>query len=500
MPSYAITSLLLAASLIGSPRRVHSWLNPSQNLPSSLLLRSNSVYSQKSPTTPLYLSAESEEERDGTNSTPDFAGKAIFQRTFYRLSAGSKVAKPNALVIEERLRYRPDPDNSKYILPHGPRTFILREGTEHDEITDELYRMDIGSTAHNGPGSMDTTIATILFLASNPQIIQGNVLEVGCDTGLVGLLGCIAAHYTSSDADRPAIESQAESADTEGERSDDDGILTVPQQSEPLFPPRLKHLTLSDESQDRLSSAYDIVRNSRIPPAKVSLKELNWSVRDPMAMRARGGTMGGGSIGPSYRTIVGSDVDFSYPSAKELARTVANSLLPSNPVAIESVESAESSSSSGSSFGALGMDEGSFTPPPSLQEESDEVQIDSNIPPAFVHVCPEYRENLPYLRQFLEKGFKMNVDLGYLKLQKLRFVYQMVPDDDESEVDPEAQVEDLDLELQDESSSVYESLTAVHNPDYAGAGSGEYFFPMETGEYEGGSRSTYLEPEEGTAI
>ena len=94
----------------------------------------------------------------------------------------------------------------------------------------------------------------------------------------------------------------------------------------------------------------------------------------------------------------------------------------------------------------------------------------------------------------------MNVDLGYLKLQKLRFVYQMVPDDDESEVDPEAQVEDLDLELQDESSSVYESLTAVHNPDYAGAGSGEYFFPMETGEYEGGSRSTYLEPEEGTAI
>jgi hypothetical protein len=40
-------------------------------------------------------------------------------------------------------------------------------------------------------------------------------------------------------------------------------------------------------------------------------------------------------------------------------------------------------------------------------------------------------------------------------------------------------------------------LTAVHHPDYAGEGSGEYFFPLETGAYEGGLSSTYMEPEEG---
>ena len=435
----------------------------------------------------------SEEETDVASeetTTPDFAGKAIFQRTFYRLSSGSKVAKPNALVVEERVRYRPDPNNSKYIVPHGPRTLILREGTEDDEITDELYRMDVGTSVHNGPGSMDATIATILFIASNPQIVQGNVLQIGCDNGLAGLIGCIGAHFTSADY-VPGAKAAKDAADTtDGDGGDDEEILTVPEHTEPPFPPRLKHLTLSDENQDRLSAAYDNVRHSRIPPSMVSLKELVYSIRDPMAGRG-----GRGRSGPSYRTIIGSDVDFSFPSAKELARTVANTLLPSNPVAISTVESIDSSSSSSSgSFGALGMD--TFTPPPSLQDKSDDVEVDPKIPPAFVHVCPEYRENLPYLRQFLEKGFKMNVDIGYLKLQRLRFVYQMVPESDD--VDPEAEVEELDLELQEESASVYESLTAVHNFDYGGYGTGEYFFPMETGEYEGGSRSTYLEPEAGT--
>ena len=86
----------------------------------------------------------------------------------------------------------------------------------------------------------------------------------------------------------------------------------------------------------------------------------------------------------------------------------------------------------------------------------------------------------------------MTVQTGYLKMERLQFVLQSLPKEA-----PESDIEDLDLELKDEMYRSYQSLTAIHHPDYAGDGTGQYFFPLETGEYEGGSRNTYLELEEG---
>ena len=408
-----------------------------------------------------------------TNSElPDFTGKRIYQRTFYRLSPGSKVSKPNALVVEERLRFKPDPNNQGYILPDGPRTYILREGTNEDEITDEVFRFDTGGTTHNGPGTMDTTIATLLYLASNPELIQGKVLEIGCGSGIAGLLGCIGARFTG---DYPPLEKPG---------TVQEEVLNIPNHDESIFPPRLEHLTLSDEDPKSLQVAYDNVRHSRLPPSKVSIKEYPWSIRIPQRR-----------FDSFYRTIIGSDLEFAYPNAKELARTVANSLLPSDPVAIATSEKALSSTTS--SFLGLGMDLDNTSTPYSTSSSSDDrrnpaSEIDPRIPPTFVHVCPDIREDIPYLRQFLEKGFRMTVETGYLKLQRLDFVYQTLPEDA-----PESDVEDLDLELKGEKDVVYQSLTAFHHPEYAGYGTGEYFFPLETGQYEGGTRSTYLEPEEG---
>jgi len=51
------------------------------------------------------------------------------------------------------------------------------------------------------------------------------------------------------------------------------------------------------------------------------------------------------------------------------------------------------------------------------------------------------------------------------------------------------------LEVQEDSDKDYQSLVAIHHPDYAGDGSGEYFFPLETGAYEGGGLSASLEPD-----
>jgi hypothetical protein len=396
-----------------------------------------------------------------SNPLADMHGKMIYQRTFYRLSPGSDVAKPNALVVEERVRFRPDPENDGYILPYGPRTFILRQGTEEDEITDELYRMNEPGETHNGSGAQESTIATILFLASNPQMCQGDVLQIACGDGIAGLLGCIGAGMQGKD---PKAMKAATGSD------EDESIFTLPNRKDSILPKRLHHLTLTDENPSLIQKAYDTLKHSHLPPSKVSLKELQWSSRDTSRSRQYA----------SYHAVIGSDVDFSYPTSKELARMVANSLLPSDATA------AGKAATFGKSFGGLGMDDG-----PATAQVDPDSEVDPNIPPAFVHVCSDRNDNVRYLRQYLEKGFKMNVSSGYLKLEKLKFVYQLLEHEK-----PEAEIEDLDLELQEDSSRVFQSLVAVHHPDYA-AGMGEYFFPLETGEYESGSRSTQFEPEEG---
>ena len=59
-----------------------------------------------------------------------------FKKSIYSISilifwfVFPQVQLPNAIMIEERLRFLPDTANPGYILPVGPRTLILREGSE----------------------------------------------------------------------------------------------------------------------------------------------------------------------------------------------------------------------------------------------------------------------------------------------------------------------------------------------------------------------------------
>eukprot|EP00980_Cylindrotheca_fusiformis_P015607 scaffold4481_cov121-Cylindrotheca_fusiformis.AAC.3 len=392
----------------------------------------------------------------------DLTGKTVYQRSFYRLTPGSQVSKPNAIVLEERLRFQPDPERPDYILPVGPRTYIFRQGTSEDEITDPLYRFDLGSdeSPHNGPGTLDTDIATALWIASNPELVQGDVLQLGCESGAASVLGCIGAKLVLGEKPEGPSESPE--------------ILTVPKH-ENIFPEKVHQLTLSAEDQESLRPALDLAQSFQ--SGEITLKDLRWSVRLPPGRR----------YDRYYRTIVGSDIDFNYPNSKQLARTVANLLLPSDEFAIASMENGGSSSSS--SFGGLGMDLGEST-------ESKAKELDSSIPPNFVHVAPETRENLRYLKQFLEKGFRMTIDSGYFNMERLNFVFQTLEEGKE-----ESELEELDtLELKDDMTRGYYFIRAIHHPDYAGDGTGEYFFPLETGEYESGSRSTWLEPEEGGSL
>jgi len=463
----ALAVLLLALE----PHTVFSWLPPLQRSSISIgratFSASTALWSSV-PENDFDADGDGDDDDDGDNDyeefeprpPEDYTGKTIFQRTFYRLSPDSQVQLPNALMIEERLRFLPDPTDSEYMLPTGPRTLILREGTEEDDITEELFRVDVPSPtegsassdkAHNGPRSLDTEIAMILYLASNPKWIQGDILELSCDgstgaSGSVGILSCIASKLvTMTPSEREAFKAQRQAAETGdalalggGQRKRDNFSSVVP---EGVF-----RLTLSDESQDSLSGAQELIqrhfRNSASSSSSsVSVQPLEWSHPTGKPKKRHS----------QFRTILGSDLDLTFPTARELSKTVANALLPSNGLAAANADETRTG-------------------------------LDPSVPPTFVHLCPEYRDETRYLRQFLEQGHLMAVRTHYVSMERLQFYFQSLP-----QGSPERDLDSLEeLEVQEDTSRDYQSLTAVHSPDYAGEGLGEYFFPLETGAYEGG--------------
>lgn len=372
-------------------------------------------------------------------STPDLAGKTIYQRVFYRFTPASDVEIHDAVVVEERVRFEADPSKGEgYVRPMGHRTILLRDGqVEEGEIGNDFFTMNVRETSpvHNGAGldlTMEATLVTAMYLASNPSLLKGRVLEVASDLGLASLLGCIGAGFVT----------RVRQGDTEKTVVDiADVILSIPKDDTGAFPPDLERLTLTESDEKQLELIFENVRNSRVPASKILIEPLDWKLRWTPSRRTP----------PEYRTIVASDVAFTYPEAKELARVVAHRLEPSFPY----------------------IRKGEATP-------------------RFVHVCPDNREDLPYLHRLLEKGYNMDARSGYLNLEKLTFVFQTLPKEA-----PESALDDLELEVQQFKEKSYASLVAEHSPDYAGGGTGEMFFPMETGAYDASSGGTFMEPDRG---
>lgn len=446
----------------------------------------------------LQMTTSSEEDES-------YEGKKIYQRTFYKISpaGGAFLSKPNALILEERLRYHP-PNKEGYILPIGPRTYIFREGTTSGEneikstTTKELHRVDvvvpsqrdIESENHNGPGTMDDAIATALYLASNPELIQGVTMQLeasnGRSDGFEAMMAFIGAALTSSNDD--------------GDSNDGDTKTT---NTGWLFPPKVKRLILSGNGGDgsggggfiseaskssSMNSVRNFVKQFPVSDEKVSLKDFRW--RGTTRIRnAQNPSRGSRQNRDYYRTIIGSNIELSFPESKELAKTVANHMLPSSEYAISTLES--SSTQSSSAFGAIGMDLTSE----SVQREKEvdeEAKVNPRIPPMYIHVYSESgyytSENIVHLKKFLEKGYRMTVNNGgydnRLVLESTLYDYQVLPEEA-----PESDFDDIDqLEIEDRKMKSYQILTAVHHPQYT-PGSEEIFFPLESGEFYDGDGS-----------
>lgn len=394
-----------------------------------------------------------------------------YQRVFYRFSPGSDVDQPNAIVLEERCRFAPDPNKPGYLLPIGSRTLLLRDGQVDDgEIGNDFFTVQVsegednagttlgagGSTAvtstksHKGAGNdaaLQTALVCALYLASNPDMCRGRMLEISCQSGLASVLGCLGAGYT--------LRRRNELPQTANAAAADDILTIAPNPSDSLLPTDLELLTLTDVDEESLRKAYRNIQAAGLSGSKVAMTVLDWRRATAMMMRTTNNNRSPRRV-EEYRTVVGSDLTYSYPETKELARAVANRLEPTEPYLYQ----------------------------------QPKVPL-----PRFVHICcPDDREDLVYLRRLLEKGYRMTTSTQYLKLEKLSFHFQKLPVGT-----PESALDDLELELKDFKEVQYEGLVAQHHPDYAGDGSGELFFPMETGEYDATGGSTFLEKEAGSS-
>jgi hypothetical protein len=425
---------------------------------------------QRSRTKRGLLVLHSESSKNGPE-TLDLTGKTVYQRVFYQLSSDSDVPLYNSMVVEERVRFQATGANDDTIQPIGPRTLILRDGQvdeEEGEIGNEFLEFNVvdGMSRHDGAGvnfSTESAIATALYIAGSAETLfdpkAGNalvaddlqfrgtrssadsgsgkrMLEVACNLGLASILGVAGAGFASRNRDKDEPRDIA------------DDLLTIPTSHDNKFPAGLEFLCLTDTDETNLDFAFQNAKHAGMVNGVgrgAGIEILEWNRRPLRSVRQIKP-----QVSQEYRVIVASDIAFTYPEAKELARCVASRLEPSYRY-------------------LTAVDRG---------------YDDKPILPTFVHVCRDVRDDAVYLQRILEKGYKMDVRTGYITLEKLLFHYQTL---DSSA--PESELDEIALELQDVKETTFQVLCATHHPDYAGEGSGEMFFPMETGEYESGGSS-----------
>ena len=170
-----------------------------------------------------------------------------------------------------------------------------------------------------------------------------------------------------------------------------------------------------------------------------------------------------------YATVVLADGPLTFPETREMVRTVAHRVGPSDPSLARLL------------FKDNGNGESSSVPTP-----------------RFVHVSRDGREETVYMRKYLSEGCRMSVSTDYVTVEKISFAIQSIdtvpPSEEGALLDP------LELEVARVDELDYQIVTATHDPSYTGGGSGEVFFPMEASDFSvggRGGRSTGLEPERG---
>jgi len=387
-------------------------------------------------------------------ATGNLAGKVVYQRFLYKLSPLSDVPE-TPYTIEERLRFKVG-DDGRELTPAGHKTFILRDGPDDDDASPlgntakpqkrvgkilykesfhEITESESGaeSYAANARGTIDDGgIASALYFAARPNLVRGNVLELSSGVGFGGIMSCIAAGVAMP---KPSYEinplGDDDDENSNGEGSGDDDIL--PSKDETPLPLYLEKLTLSDSNEEILNECSKNTRICGIPSNKIGLGLLDWNMPVKKEMKNQ------------FDLILGNDIAYQFPDVKGISRLTAY-CLKANPYLGEMIER------------------------------------DSLSGGQFVHIGPHTRDTISDLRKKLRNGYRMEVDVGYLELERFDLA-PMILDSVKDEAAAEEKLLDEDngyVEYQSESKEKFSMFVATHCDGYDGF-NGEYFFPTETG-------------------
>lgn len=386
----------------------------------------------------------------------NLAGKVVYQRFLYKLSPFSDFPE-TPYTIEERLRFQVG-DDGRELTPIGHKTFILRDGPDDDddalppvdasepqkrvgkilykESFHEITESESGaeSYAANARGTIDDVgIASALYFAAQPQLVRGNVLELSSGVGFGGIMSCVAAGAAMPKPSyeiNPLDDDDEGSTDGEGSGGDDDILPSKDKTPLPLY---LEKLTLSDSNEEILNECSKNTRICGIPSDKIGLGLLDWNMPVKKEMKNQ------------FDLILGNDIAYQFPDVKGISRLAAY-CLKANPYVGEAIERDHLSGGQ------------------------------------FVHVGPHTRDTISDLRKKLRSGYRMEVDVGYLELERFDLV-PMILDSVKEEAAAEETLMSEDkgyVMYQSESKEKFTTFVATHCDGYDGF-NGEYFFPAETG-------------------
>mmetsp|Transcript_28093 Transcript_28093/g.46519 ORF Transcript_28093/g.46519 Transcript_28093/m.46519 type:complete len:463 (-) Transcript_28093:189-1577(-) len=377
-------------------------------------------------------------------------GKTIHYRSFHRLTEDSDVMDCKAMSIEERQMAKYDPEQNK-VVPYGRKLLILRNGTtttSNDNNNRELMRFRVHESQRyaidDHGGSSDDSYAAILYLACEEPtlVLRNKVMELSCGLGLAGLLGTLAVGMLHNNDEGAA---QEQLLVKKKNQNVDDLADILPQKSDvelakSLLPPHMQSLTLTDDQDEALQLATEHLHHIVTPSSEAYFcaRAFDWHLHPRF-----------NPVKPScwYGGIISNAVEFEYPSAKELARTVAHFLEPNGRFLHVCHHRHQHNTQTTNNGGG--------------RYESDE---------------------LTYLKKFLSEGYLMSLDERCVTVESHICQPQVL-------AEGEAPGEWI-LDTLTRKESV--ALLAAHHAEYDGF-NGEYLFPMENGKFDNKNMPTVKE-------
>jgi len=246
--------------------------------------------------------------------TTDLIGKFVTQRNLYRFSPTQNSGQ-SPFAIEERQCFQVMEDqNMKRI---GEKSIIIRGFDAVEESAESITKSDdesrklisVGPPLYSANGLDDMSFAATgsmqesdyaiaLYCMANPDIIQGEGMQLGSGAGFAGIMSVIGAGLASTFLkNNDKLISDVKN-----------GTIVTPS------PQKLSTILLTDSRGDLLDKCVQNLRACSFPSSKVEIGLLDWSRKTPTNFRDK------------FDFILGSDCPSDPRNVNPLVRTVAFSL------------------------------------------------------------------------------------------------------------------------------------------------------------------------------